>query len=85
MVVSITLSRLIAKVSFCSFNKDLFLGTKDMIRRRVSHWACALDSGVVCGGTLRVYEEDRGILEINAKRDYEFDEEKRPSSASVAV
>jgi hypothetical protein len=40
---------------------------------------------VVFGGTSRAYEEDRGILEINAKRVYELDEEKRPSSSSIAV
>jgi hypothetical protein len=40
---------------------------------------------VVFGGTLRAYEESKGILEIDAKRDYELDEEKRPSPSSVAV
>lgn len=46
----------------------------------VSHWACALDGGVgvVFGGSLRAYMENKGILEINAKRTYELDEEKRP-------
>jgi hypothetical protein len=47
----------------------------------VSHWACALDGGVVFGGTLRAWEESKGILEIDAKRVYELDEEKRPSSS----
>jgi hypothetical protein len=40
---------------------------------------------VVFGGTLRAYEEDRGILEIITKMYYEFDEENGPSSASVAA
>lgn len=38
----------------------------------VSHWACALDGGVVFGGTLQAYVENKGILEINAKRAYEL-------------
>jgi hypothetical protein len=50
----------------------------------VSQWACALN-GVVFGGTLRAYVENKGILEINAKRAYELGEEVRPSSSSVAV
>jgi hypothetical protein len=29
--------------------------------------------------------ENKGILEINAKRAYELDEEKRPPSTSTAV
>jgi hypothetical protein len=44
-----------------------------------------LDDGVVFGGTLRAYVENKGILEINAKKAYELDEEKRPSSSSVGV
>jgi hypothetical protein len=39
----------------------------------------------VFGGSLRAYEENRGILEINPKWVYELDEEKRPSSSLVAV
>jgi hypothetical protein len=65
--------------------KIFFLGHQRHDKAWVSHWPCALDRGVVFGGTLRAYEESKGILEIDAKRDYELDEEKRPSSSSVAV
>ena len=63
----------------------IFFGHQRHDKAWVSHWACALDGGVVFGGTLRAYVENKGILEINAKRAYEMDEEKRPSSSSVAV
>jgi hypothetical protein len=39
----------------------------------------------VFGGTLRAYEESKGILEINPKRVYELDKEKWPPSSSVVV
>jgi hypothetical protein len=32
----------------------------------VSHWPCALDGGVVFGGRLQGYVENKGIVEINA-------------------
>jgi hypothetical protein len=32
-----------------------------------------LDGGVVFGGRLRGYEENKGIVEINAKRTYELE------------
>ena len=63
----------------------IFFGHQRHDKAWVSHWACALDGGVVFGGTLRAYVENKGIIEINAKRPYEPDEEKRPSSSSVAV
>lgn len=59
----------------------IFFRHKRHDKARVSLWACALDGGVVFGGTLRAYGENKGILEINAKRAYELDEEKRPSSS----
>jgi hypothetical protein len=37
-----------------------------------------LDGGVVFGGTLPAYVENKGTLEINAKRAYEPDEGKGP-------
>jgi serine/threonine protein phosphatase 1 len=55
----------------------IFFGHQRHDKAWVSHWACALDGGVVFGGTLRAYNEDRGIMEINAKRAYEVDERKR--------
>jgi Calcineurin-like phosphoesterase len=61
----------------------IFFGHKPHGKAWVSHWACALDGGVVFGGKLRAYVENKGILEINAKRAYEFDEEKRPPSTSA--
>ena len=63
----------------------IFFGHQRHDKAWVSHWACALDGGVVFGGTFRTYEESKGILETDAKRDYELDEEKRASSSSVAV
>jgi hypothetical protein len=36
-----------------------------------------LDGGVIFGGTLRAYTEDRGIIEIKAKKVYEINEQKR--------
>lgn len=63
----------------------IFFGHQRHDKAWVSHWACSLDGGIVFGGTLRAYEEGKGILEIDAKRVYELDEEKRPSSPSVAV
>jgi hypothetical protein len=64
---------------------NIFFGHQRHDKAWISHWACALDGGVVFGGTLRAYVENKGILEINAKRAYELDEEKRPSSSWVAV
>jgi serine/threonine protein phosphatase 1 len=63
----------------------IFFGHQRHDKAWVSHWACSLDGGVVFGGTLRAYLQSKGILEIKAKRAYELDEEKRPSSSSVAV
>jgi hypothetical protein len=63
----------------------IFFGHQRHDKAWISHWACALDGGVVFGGTLRAYVDNKGILEINAKRAYELDEEKRPSSSWVAV
>jgi Calcineurin-like phosphoesterase len=63
----------------------IFFGHQRHHKSRVSHWACALDGGVVFGGTLRAYEESKGILEANAKRVYELDKEKSPPSCSVVV
>ncbi|MDQ3975675.1 MAG: hypothetical protein M3264_04030 [Thermoproteota archaeon] len=45
-----------------------------------------MDGGVVFGGTLRAYVKNKGIVETNAKRAYELDEEKRsPLSSAVAL
>lgn len=63
----------------------IFFGHQRHNKAWVSHWACGLDGGVVFGGTLRASVENKGILEIYAKRVYELDEEKRPSSTSAAV
>jgi hypothetical protein len=44
-----------------------------------------LDGGAVFGGRLRGYVDNKGIVEINAKRTYELDKIKRPASSSTAV
>jgi hypothetical protein len=56
----------------------IFFGHQRHDKAWVSHWACALDGGVVFGGTLRAYIENKGIIEIKAKTAYEVDEQKRP-------
>jgi hypothetical protein len=38
--------------------------------------ACALDGGVAFGGTLRAYVENKGIIEIKAKRPMKLMNEK---------
>jgi hypothetical protein len=58
----------------------IFFGHQRHDKAWVSHWACALDGGVVFGGTLRAYIENEGIIEIKAKTAYEVDERKRPLS-----
>jgi hypothetical protein len=63
----------------------IFFGHQRHDKAWVSDWACSLDGGVVFGGTLRAYVKNKGIVEINAKRAYELDEEKRASSSSIAV
>ncbi|HEX2106624.1 MAG TPA: metallophosphoesterase [Nitrososphaera sp.] len=55
----------------------IFFGHQRQDKAWVSHWACALDGGVVFGGTLRAYTQDKGIIEIEAERAYERDERKR--------
>jgi hypothetical protein len=63
----------------------IFFGHQRHDKAWVSDWACALDGGVVFGGTLRAYVKNKGIVETNAKRAYELDGEKRsPSSSAVA-
>ena len=63
-----------------------FFGHQRHDKAWVSDWACALDGGVVFGGTLRAYVKNKGIVETNAKRAYELDEEKRsPLSSAVAL
>jgi hypothetical protein len=62
----------------------IFFGHQRHDKAWVSHWACALDGGVVFGGTLRAYVEDRGILEVKARMAYEPDEEKDDESLSVS-
>lgn len=56
----------------------IFFGHQRHDKAWVSHWACALDGGVVFGGTLRAYIENKGIIEIKAKTAYEVDEQQRP-------
>ena len=51
----------------------IFFGHQRHENAWVSHWACALDGGVVFGGRLRGYVENKGIVEINAKRTYELE------------
>jgi hypothetical protein len=63
----------------------IFFGHQRHDKAGVSRWACALDGGVVFGGKLRAYVENKGILEINAKRAYELDEEKEKASPSSVV
>jgi hypothetical protein len=55
----------------------IFFGHQRHDKAWVSHWTCALDGGVVFGGTLRAYIENKGIIEIKAKTAYEVDEQKR--------
>ena len=62
----------------------IFFGHQRHDKAWVSRWACALDGGVVFGGTLRAYVEDRGILEVNARMAYEPDEEKDDEPLSVS-
>jgi serine/threonine protein phosphatase 1 len=58
----------------------IFFGHQRHDKAWVSQWACALDGGAVFGGTLRAYMQDKGIIEIKAKRAYEIDERKKPLS-----
>jgi hypothetical protein len=44
----------------------IFFGHQLHEKALVSHWACALDGGVVFGGRLQGYVENKGIVEINA-------------------
>jgi hypothetical protein len=53
----------------------VFFGHQRHNRAWVSPWACALDGGVVFGGTLRAFVQGRGIVEVKAKQTYEIDEE----------
>lgn len=55
----------------------IFFGHQRHDKAWVSQWACALDGGVVFGGILRAYMQDKGIIEIKAKRAYEIDERKK--------
>jgi hypothetical protein len=77
VVVRISLSVPIVETSFSSFPTGLFRIPKPD-KTHVFHWGCALDGGVVFGGTLPAYVENKGTLEIDAKRTYEPDEEKGP-------
>ena len=56
---------------------NIFFGHQRHDRAWVSDWACALDGGVVFGGTLRAYTENKGVLEINAKSAYDIDQRKK--------
>lgn len=56
----------------------IFFGHQRHDKAWVSPWACALDGGVVFGGKLRAYIENKRILEVKAKTAYEVDERKRP-------
>ncbi len=56
----------------------IFFGHQRYDKAWVSHWVCALDGGIVFGGTLRAYVEGKGILEVNARRAYEPDEKRPP-------
>ncbi len=51
----------------------VFFGHQRHDKPWVSRWACALDGGVVFGGALRAYVQDKGIIEVCARRVYEFD------------
>ena len=66
----------------------IFFGHQRHDKAWVSSWTCALDGGIVFGGTLRAFIEGRGIVEVKAKQLYEIDEEngkkyfpRRPTSS----
>lgn len=52
----------------------IFFGHQRHDKAWVSQWACALDGGVVFGGTLRAYVQERGIVEVKAKQVYETEQ-----------
>ena len=54
---------------------SIFFGHQRHDKAWVSSWACALDAGVVFGGALRSYVQHKGIVEVNAKKIYERDED----------
>lgn len=60
----------------------VFFGHQRHEKAWVSSWACALDGGVVFGGTLRGYIQDKGTVEVTAKEAYEIEDEASEGSES---
>jgi hypothetical protein len=68
-----------------SLSIKIFFGHQRHDKAWVSDLACALDGGVVFGGTLRAYVKNKGFVKTNAKKAYELDEEKRSPSSSAGA
>ncbi len=54
----------------------IFFGHQRHDETWVSPWACALDGGVVFGGTLRAYMDGQGIIEVKANQVYQSSKEE---------